>query len=65
MINNKNLSSTYIRVCNSSSVQTEKSIKERLLKENPKLANNPHQLRIEVLNRASKKMCVDSSYYLG
>ncbi len=55
----------YFKVNKSISPHTEKLIKEQLLKENPKLANNPHELRKEVSKRAYKMTYIDSSYYLG
>ncbi|UCE04329.1 MAG: hypothetical protein JSW07_11900 [bacterium] len=55
----------YIKSFKSFSPHGENTIREQLLKENPKLANNPHRLRKEVLKRVEKKLYIDSSYYLG
>ena len=56
----------YIRFSKSVSSNTENLIKEQLLKEDPKLANNPSELRKEVSKRAYNiMMFIDSSYYLG
>jgi hypothetical protein len=59
------VSPIYIRSCKSSSSYGENSIKEQLLKENPKLANESLKHRKALLKRVEKKLCIDSSYYLG
>jgi len=65
MPHSNEFSPIYVRFNGSLSPYPEDSIKQQLIKENPKLANNPHKLRKELLKRVDKKKCVDSSYYLG
>jgi len=65
MIQNKNFGSIHVRATTPSKPQLEQSITEKLIKEDPGLANNPYLLRREVLKRVATKLCIDSSYYLG
>ena len=49
----------------SPSPHTENLIKEQILRENPMLAYNLHELRKEILKRMYKMMNIDSAYFLG
>ena len=40
-------------------------IREQILRETPKLADDPEKLKKEILNRIANMAIVDSSYYLG
>jgi hypothetical protein len=44
---------------------TEDIIKDHLLKTNPQLAYNLHELRKEMLKRLNELMSTDSAYYMG
>lgn len=43
----------------------KKIIRERILRENPKLAEEPEKLKKEIIKRIADTTFIDSSYYLG
>ena len=59
------LTPAMVRLNKSPSPYAENLIKEQVLKENPKLAYNLHELRKEILRRMYKIMSMDSAYFLG
>jgi len=65
MFHSNEISSVFISVSQSLSPHTRKMIKARLLRENPELANNPPELKRQLLKKTFKMRYVDSSYYLG
>lgn len=43
----------------------EDIIKEKVLEENPALAQNLHELRKQIVKRIHEEIVIDSTYFLG